>query len=316
MDLPLELKEALEERTQAAKREQLLSAAQDISRQYRAQQVNGGHVVTTAASALAYAAARMPATYGAVRTALEQVRNLLPEGAIRSVLDVGAGTGAGSWAARDVFDPERTVCLEREDAMRELGEGLMTDADRHADWRKFDLTRDGTEETASLVLASYVLNELPERERIPALIRLWRSAERVLLIVEPGTPEGYRQLMTAREALLAEGAHVLAPCPQEGVCPLPEDDWCHFTCRVARTRLHKALKGGDAPYEDEKFCYLALSRGGEAAAESRVLRHPLIEPGKITVKLCGRDGIVTREIRKRDGELFRRARKVSAGDSF
>ena len=95
---------------------------------------------------------------------------------------------------------------------------------------------------------------------------------------------------------------------------LPADDWCHFTARVARSKLHKQLKGGDAPYEDEKFCFLAVARE-PCETKARILRHPKIESGLITLKLCTDNGICERKITRKD-PLFKAARKSDSGDSF
>ena len=35
------------------------------------------------------------------------------------------------------------------------------------------------------------------------------------------------------------GANILAPCPHARPCPLAAPDWCHFSARVARSRLHR-----------------------------------------------------------------------------
>lgn len=94
------------------------------------------------------------------------------------------------------------------------------------------------------------------------------------------------------------------------------DDWCHFAVRVQRSRLHKALKGGEAPFEDEKFAYLALTREPPAApCISRVLRHPQIAPGRIALTLCGQEGCAQRVVTKKD-PLWKRARKTGAGDAW
>ena len=58
------------------------------------------------------------------------------------------------------------------------------------------------ENKAELVLCSYCLNELSQSGRKAAVNRLWESTERLLLIVEPGTPEGYANILSAREQLL------------------------------------------------------------------------------------------------------------------
>ena len=73
---------------------------------------------------MAYAATRMPATFGAVYAALFAAlteADLSP----KTLLDVGAGTGAACWAAAALCDFSRITCLERESAMKNLGQALM-----------------------------------------------------------------------------------------------------------------------------------------------------------------------------------------------
>lgn len=318
MEFPLSLRTALEARLDGFKQSQLLSDSQAISARYRKQDSCGKRLLTTDREAAAYAATRMPATFGAVSAALQWVLDccdIRPE----TLLDIGAGTGAACWAADALLNLQKITCLEREGAMRRLGEILMQSGSsvlQSARWISRDVTKEALGETADLVVASYLLNELSEENRLKAALHLWNATEQILLLVEPGTPAGYAHLREIRALLLKEGAHMAAPCPHENDCPLPEDDWCHFTCRVARSRLHKQLKGGDAPYEDEKFCYLALTRQKCAPASARILRHPHIDPGKISLSLCTENGLSTREVRKKDGPLFKTARKSHCGDSF
>lgn len=319
MELPLALKSAVEEIVEGLPRAQLASAARETSERYRECSGRGSRLLTTDVEAAAYAAARMPATYGAVRTALGYSLARLGDMGAVSLLDVGAGTGAGSWAANDALDIARATCLEREHAMRDLGSALMKSADgalEKADWREYDLTSDAPVEHADVVLASYVLNELAEADRLRAAAKLFEATDRLLLIVEPGTPLAWRQLMQLRRELAGQGAHIVAPCPHSDECPVTGDDWCHFTCRVARSRLHKELKRGDAPYEDEKFSYLALSKAPVEPARGRVARHPQIEPGRITLRICARDGLSDITVRKKDGALFKWARKCACGDEL
>ena len=315
--LPAVLQSAIDEMTGACERAALARDAQAISESYRLRTGRGERLLTRESEAAAYAAARMPATYAAAHAALSEA--LLSAGiAPRTLLDCGAGTGAVSWAADDLLVLTVVTCLEREDAMRAAGQRLMragSDTLRAARWETCDLTQDAPLPTAELVCEGYMLGELPETMRLPAAARLWDAAEQLAVFIEPGTPQGFANLRAVRDMLLARGAHIAAPCPAgAGACPMTGEDWCHFAVRVQRTQLHRALKGGDAPYEDEKFCYLAAMRGEpENACASRVLRHPQIAPGRIGVTVCEGGAIAERTFTKKDTQ-WKQVRKIAAGD--
>jgi ribosomal protein RSM22 (predicted rRNA methylase) len=109
---------------------------------------------------------------------------------------------------------------------------------------------------------------------------------------------------------------MLGPCPAETPCPLIEPDWCHFAARVERSSLHRRLKGADLGYEDEKFSYLALSRQPATLPQARIIRRPQHLPGLIQLETCTPQGIRPVQVRKKDREQFRSARKLKWGDIF
>ena len=255
MDLPIELKSASEKLVVGYKQAQLKKIAQDLSDRYRNESGVGKVLLSKDIEAAVYALVRMPATYGAVSDALKYALEYF-DGSISTLLDVGAGSGAATWAASNQLELERITCIEREGAMRRVGETLMKEGNRvlaNARWISSDLTTTKVTNSADLVVSSYVMNEMAKKDRQFVLDSLWNSAEKMLLIVEPGTPAGFSVLRDSREYLLSKGAHIVAPCPHESVCRLSENDWCHFTCRVQRSRIHKMLKDADVPYEDEKY---------------------------------------------------------------
>ena len=319
MEFPTALRTALEESLLGQKQSLLTREAQALSERYRMQTGRGRRLLTEDLQAAAYAAVRMPATFGAVCRALEWTlagTSLRPS----TLLDAGAGTGAASFAAAEYLPLRHVSCLEREGAMSRLGRHLMDRAGsgvlQQADWQACDLSREDVPHSAGLVVASYVLGEMESADRVHTVDKLWNASAQLLLIVEPGTPAAFSQLREIRTHLLGQGAHLIAPCPQQGDCPVCGADWCHFTCRVARSKLHRQLKGGDAPFEDEKFCYLAFARTEPARASARIRRHPRIETGKIMLELCTADGLEQCVVRKRDGSAFKRARKSRCGDAW
>ena len=319
MEFPSDLRYALEQTLSGLKQNTLTVQAQALSERYRFQTGTGRRLLTEDIQAAAYAAVRMPATFGAICKALE-VSLACTEISPSSLLDAGAGTGAACFSAVQFLSLNQVTCLEREDAMSKLGRHLMQQAGpeslKQAVWKSCDLVKDPVPHSADLVIASYVLGEMGSQERGAAAKKLWNAADQMLLLIEPGTPVGFAQLNELRSLLLAEGAYLAAPCPTQGTCPIAKGDWCHFTCRIARSKLHRQLKGADAPYEDEKFCYLALVKKPAHPAIARIRRHPKIEPGKITLELCTKNGLEQAIIRKRDGATFKKARKSNCGDEW
>lgn len=313
MEFPSELRFAIEQMLAGQDIKAMTASAEGISKRYRSESGTGRSLVSSQRDTLAYAAVRMPATFGAVSRALELTMECC-NAEISSVLDIGAGTGAASHAAQLVTGCGNITCIEREESMISLGKQLMQARGISAQWIKRDISAADFDEKADMVLSSYCLNELSPSSREKAIQRLWNAAGKLLVIVEPGTPEGFRQLCAARKQLMALGGFVAAPCPSNGECTLPADDWCHFTARVARTRLHKQLKSGEAPYEDEKFCFIAVSRA-EVCGAARVIRHPKIESGRITLRLCTAEGICDKLVTRKN-PLFKAARKSDCGDRF
>lgn len=318
MEFPMELKIAVENMMAGNQQEQLKKTAQNISTRYRNESGTGKKLVTTDLEALVYSLVRMPATFGAVSEAVQQAC-ASAQTEIRTVMDVGAGTGAASWAVDAVLSPEEFTCVEREPAMRRMGQTLMeegSEALRNAQWVTADLTAGELPRHADLVVSSYVLNEMSDAGREKVAQKLWEAADRMLLIIEPGTPVGFAGLQSIREQLLRQGAHLAAPCPHEGKCRLSGDDWCHFAVRVQRSKAHKLLKDGDVPYEDEKYCYMAFVKEPAPVHPARILRHPYVEKGQIALELCTPEENCRTVLKKKDGERFKKAKKAKWGDSF
>ena len=136
-----------------------------------------------------------------------------------------------------------------------------------------------------------------------------------LVIVEPGTPAGYRRIIAIREQLIALGADVAAPCPHRKGCPLAPPDWCHFSQRLPRSQAHKQIKGAELAFEDEKFSYVALSRAPATRRASRVLAPPVATKVEVTAKLCTSDGLAIAKVPRPDKTAYARARRWRWGDA-
>ena len=315
--LPDHLKAALDAKLNGLSRSDTAARAAAISKTYR--DGGGSGAIRTEADALAYALARMPATYAAVVASLNALAEIRPDFSPRTLLDVGAGPGTASFAAAEAFPSLNSFALlDRNEALRALALEL---ADNSVGLSGLTYgsgeARGATarESAADIVIASYVIGELTERERGELIELMWSKASDTLLIVEPGTPAGYARIIAARSQLIGRGAHVCAPCPHDSTCPLRPPDWCHFAQRLARSRAHKEIKGAELPFEDEKFSYVALTHFPLARRNARVLAQPAIGKVEVSARLCTVDGLALAKVPRRDKAAYARARRWRWGDA-
>ncbi|MGC4025276.1 MAG: small ribosomal subunit Rsm22 family protein [Mesorhizobium sp.] len=319
MELPQRLRAAIDELLEGTPTSSLQSASAALSQRYRAELRDGRLHLADDLSVKAYLAARMPATFAAVRSSFATLEQALPAFSPHSVLDVGSGPGTALWAAQDCW-PNIAIAdaVEASDAASSVGRILAQELHTlPVKWHSGDAKRVlDTMSAADLVTLCYVLDELPPESLQPLIRRLWELASFALVIVEPGTPAGWTRILSARDILIESGAHIAAPCTHEGRCPLSPPDWCHFARRVARTRIHRITKGGDVPWEDEKFIFLAATRTAPDERLSRVIAPPRHTKGRIDLKLCNPNGNASFcTITKREGESFRIARRADWGEA-
>ncbi|MFI2199689.1 small ribosomal subunit Rsm22 family protein [Streptomyces sp. NPDC020192] len=299
---------------------QAAGAVERLIANYRGETPTHAPILRDRADVAAYAAYRMPATFEAVHSALEAFAATAPDWTPGSHIDVGGGTGAATWAVTATWPGERGVTvLDWAEPALALGREIAAanPALKDARWQRARIGADLTLDVTDLVTVSYVLNELAEPDRA-ALVDAAAAAAQAVVIVEAGTPAGYARVIEARDRLISAGLHVVAPCPHSAGCPIePGKDWCHFSARVSRSSLHRQVKGGSLPYEDEKFSYVAATRLPAEPAASRIVRRPQIRKGQVLLDLCEPDERLTRTtVTKRHGDLYKAARDAEWGDRW
>ncbi|MFG3493857.1 small ribosomal subunit Rsm22 family protein [Streptomyces sp. NPDC047928] len=302
---------------------QAAGAVDRLIANYRGTTPTDAPVLRDRSDVAAYAAYRMPATFEAVRSALGALRDAAPEWVPGTHTDIGGGTGAASWAVAEAWEeaaPRTTVLDWAEPALalgRELAVASGMPSLAGASWQRSRISGALRIESTDLVTVSYVLKELTPADRDAVVTEAARAA-RAVVIVEPGTPDGYERVLAARELLIAAGMRIAAPCPHSAACPIePGTDWCHFAARVSRSSLHRQVKGGSLAYEDEKFGYVVATRFPVAPAPARVTRRPQIRKGQVLLDLCTEgEGLRRDTVTKRHGPLYKAARDADWGDAW
>ncbi|MGZ9097933.1 MAG: small ribosomal subunit Rsm22 family protein [Micavibrio sp.] len=320
MQLSPFIRSALESVTEQSGITALKKAAAEVSARYRDATCANAQI-RNEDEARAYLATRFPATYAAARSVFAQMLRVRPDFMPQSILDVGAGPGTVALAALEIWpDIARVDLLEPNRFLREAGSSLFSAMEVQAEinWINGDVRNFQPQaQNYDLVAAGYMLNEAARSGDIEAISqKLWTASRDALVLIEPGTPAGNGFVIAARAHLLKGDAAIVAPCPHSERCPLTGSAaWCHFSVRVERSRLHRALKDGALGYEDEKFSYIALSREKVELPMRRVIGHP--SGSKVVqVQVCNKTGTAeTAQIAKSHDD-YKAARKLSWGDAF
>lgn len=310
--LPEILQERIYKLIENERLKNLTSSSQSLTNRYR-NNANSSQYMETEGHKLSYLLTRMPATYAAVKKVLLETSTRFPDSNLHSFLDLGTGPGTGMWAVREVFPQiDKFTLIEKDSSLISIGKKLSLGKEK---WIQSDLEKAEAFDPHELVLLAYTLGELKNEEKM--IKKAWQGTQKVLIVIEPGTPIGFSRLKKIRQVLIHQGAHLVAPCPHIFECPIQEKDWCHFSVRLSRTSLHRQIKGGSLGYEDEKFFYLVFSKKSSfSRCHERILRHPQKYPGYVELTVCTQEGIEKKIFSKKEKEKYKSARKAEWGEAF
>ncbi len=291
----------------------LQQAQEVISSIYRQQK--GTSFLTTNEQVKAYFIARMPATFASIYQCLSE----LPfENPPQTLLDLGAGPGTATLAAIEKWSSlKESTMVESHKLMFEFNQKLFSflNLSTSINHLQADLTKITFRKSFDLVVLGYVLGELQNEEQLKVVENAWNVTSRFLLIVLPGTPFDYDIQMKTRDFLISKGGFVLAPCPHQKECPLKRTkDWCHFSVRLNRTKVHQKIKQATLAYEDEKYSYLLFSKEPVEHLSKRIIKKPIQRAGHVIMDLCTLEGIKREIISRKDKASYKKALKTDWGE--
>lgn len=309
MSFPFYLQEKISELLNQASMTQLQQARQAVTSRYQSHHTSS---FQTQEERLSYLATRLPATYAVAFWVLEKIGPYASN--LSSHLDLGTGPGTVFFVTQALFPAIRqNILIEKDPSLIELGKQL-TSLPLSPTWQLQNLQQSASFEPADLVTMSYVLNELEDPSML--ILKVWEATKHFLVLIEPGTPHGFRRLKTAREQLIQQGAFILAPCTHQNACPMGPKDWCHFKVNVQRPLFHLRVKQGTKGFEDEKFSYLIAARASYERSKACIIRKPIKGSGHITLDLCEENGLRRQVISKKNGSHYREARQAEWGDMW
>ncbi|MBK7858153.1 MAG: methyltransferase domain-containing protein [Archangiaceae bacterium] len=220
----------------------------------------------------------------------------------RSVLDLGSGPGPMAFAALDAGAADVTAA-DRSTRALDLAKKLATDAEEGIATREWTPEKPLPDGQFDLISMGHLLNELPEARRVTlveaALAKLRPKGS--VVIIEPALRDTSRGLLKLRDALVAKGYAVRAPCLFRGNCPalVREGDWCHAERSWRMPQLVENLaRLAQLHKEALKMSYLVLAPKGEAWRDAppgrvfRIVSEQLEGKGRQRFMGCGPEGRV------------------------
>ena len=311
MILPEEIRQKIAKLFDGLSKSTLIETRQEITNKYKTNQAINRSIFEKDQDSEVYAIARMPATFGVLYRLLSDLIDQDKIKGVDSVIDIGSGTGAGYFASKEIFGDIEISLFERDKHMIDVFDKFETGNIV----KGFDFTKDNIDKRADLVMTNYVFSELNEEGRKHALEKMLEASKRYVLIVDTGTPRTYENFMKVKKYVADLGYKVTAPCNHEK-CGL-KNDYCQFYARIERSTLMKMSKNASLSYEDEKYFYLLVDKDAKIEnneSVGRVIYRPKITGNFVELKLCTRDGVIQKNVTKKDKEIYKKARKININE--
>ncbi|KZT27577.1 Rsm22-domain-containing protein [Neolentinus lepideus HHB14362 ss-1] len=237
------------------------------TKKYKSRQQGARHFERDGA---AFASVALPAHYSAIYTVFDHVkRRLGPEWKVGRIIDWGAGTGSGLWAAAHCFQSSEQmidrqlalssvfnyVGIDKREALVDIGKRLLEDIElgkMNISWQKSFREGDIVERADGgdvVALSAFQLSSLPTPLARKELVKeMWESGANIIVLIDHSTTEGFENIVEAREKILTfgrkelmnpdyerwpaeiKGTHVIAPCPHDGACPLHHPGSTRLVC--------------------------------------------------------------------------------------
>ncbi|KAI8975497.1 mitochondrial small ribosomal subunit Rsm22-domain-containing protein [Mycotypha africana] len=301
-----------------------------------------------ARESIAYAAGLLPSSFAATYSVMKEIAKRMPSFKPQSMLDFGTGPGTAIWAAKEVFDIQRCMGVDLSEEMLSVAEKLeryiKKEKDQPIEFSRF-LSFNPNSPKNDLVVSTFTLGDLPSKAIQKSTVeQLWKQTDDVLVLIDKGTPVGYKNIAMARQWILnLEGlnkVHTVAPYPHDYPCPLlysPEANitkmWSHFSQQLERPAFLMKTKHSKSNKEDIKYSYVILRRGPRPTVTSegndqnmevqayswpRLIQPPIKKKGHVIMDIFAKTGEVQRMIiPKSQGKVeYRDARKSNWGDLF
>lgn len=220
-------------------------------------------------ASIAYTIHMFNGHYSVIYRIVHELKKRVPDFSPKTFLNYCSVPGVGILAVEEIYKNnfDLILTIETSEHLTSITKYLVD----HVKNVKYQMNLyNENAQNFDFILLSHVLLSLYDYESRSLFIKnIWNRLNKngILIIIENGTPTGFRMLHSIREMFITElhfsKFHIVAPCPHESICPLSltGKDWCHFSQRVHRLSHHIYCKGSRSKnVDEEKFSYLVLRK--------------------------------------------------------
>ncbi|KAG0227072.1 37S ribosomal protein S22 [Actinomortierella wolfii] len=228
----------------------------------------------------AYVAALAPSAYSAVYNVLNEVKKRVPGFNPTTFFDFGTGPGTAIWAAEEHWKGQMQYTgIDSSLPMLEIAENVISsisDEDNLMSRVTLKPFMSYGSEAAKydIVMSAFTLSEITSLSmRRSTLQHLWDSTKDMLILVDRGTPNGFRILAEAREQILGLDKEVFKPKAKYDHMGniLPEEE--PAPTEPAYVLAPKRTKHSKENYEDSKYTYVILRKGSRPSLTDEVKQY-------------------------------------------
>jgi ribosomal protein RSM22 (predicted rRNA methylase) len=325
-NLPIGVESAISELLSQQNSDEWLQHAISLHEEYADREKSYGPITLKSIDdTLAYLALRTPATFAQIYSTFTQIQELIPSWQPKTLLDLGAGPGTGSWAANEIWPSiTESLSLDRHYDFLTIGKQIESKAELQIEmqWQQKDFREsiETDDKTYDVVLISNVLNELSPAAADKLIGQALNKCSGILVVIEPGTPFGSGIAQNAASKLAKAGT-LLAPYIDNSFVP-NDTYYLHFSQRFIRPEFERRVRQHmrDASlmasdWEDTKYAYTVISKiPSEKKIWGRSVGPLAIQKGFLEVPILTEEKIEKIKVMKRHKEQYAFAKDLRWGD--
>jgi ribosomal protein RSM22 (predicted rRNA methylase) len=230
-------------------------------------------------------------------------------------IDVGSGPGTYALAWAHLFSPKEITIIEKSPHMRDITKILFQ---KYFPSIILNFSENMAKKEKSILFFGNSFNEMDQFDF--EMLQKKQNPEMVMMI-EPGTPEVFQQILKLRTQLIQQDFNLIYPCPSNGTCPLEgqTQNWCHqYVHAIHDQAIERLSQLLGFNRHEMPICSFVFSKNKASCVTSTIFRTYPTGKASVELELCigEQPKLKLLEVLRRDldKKMLKEIEKLRAGD--